>query len=138
MNELGIASSVRSLDLDVSLDHLNANVGCRCRCYGSGNARAHQEGCKVAPCDVSGMRLVARLAFLVVCHSFSRKEFIAFRWQTAPSDHRPPLAKTARSGPPSPFPPNWLISRRMAEISHSSPRNFSPRCEFKLVGAPEE
>src|ERR1700674_107711 len=90
MNELGIASSVRSLDLDVSLDHLNANVGCRCRCYGSGNARAHQEGCKVVPCDVSGMRLVARLAFLVVGHRFSCKEFIAFRWQTAPSDHQSP------------------------------------------------
>src|SRR6266849_606060 len=90
MNECSVASSVRSLDFDVSLDHLNANVGCRCRCYGSGNARAHQEGCKVAPCDVSGMRLVARLAFLVVCHSFSCKEFSAFRWQTAPSDHQSP------------------------------------------------
>src|SRR5712692_3783282 len=97
MNECSVASSVRSLDFDVSLDHLNANVGCRCRCYGSGNARAHQEGCKVAPCDVSGMRLVARLAFLVVCHSFSCKEFIAFRCQTAssaPSDHHCP-----RGGP---------------------------------------
>src|ERR1700686_2795105 len=68
MNELGIASSVRSLDLDVSLDHLNANVGCRCRCYGSGNAGAHQEGCKVAPCDVCGMQLIARLVFIAVCH----------------------------------------------------------------------
>src|ERR1700687_475435 len=82
MNECRVASSVRSLDLDVSLDHLNANVGCRCRCYGCGNARTHQEGCKVAPCDVSGMRLVARLAFLIVCHSFSCREFTAFRWQT--------------------------------------------------------
>jgi hypothetical protein len=26
---------------------------------------------------------------------------------------------------------NWLISRRMAEISHSSSRNFSPPSEFK-------
>jgi hypothetical protein len=25
---------------------------------------------------------------------------------------------------------NWLISRRMAEINHSHPRNFSPPCEF--------
>src|ERR1700674_5734307 len=88
MNECRVASSVRSLDLDVSLDHLNANVGCRYRCYGCGNARAHQEGCKIAPCEVSGMRLVARLGFLVVCHSFfvqvfRAKEFIAFRWQTA-------------------------------------------------------
>src|SRR6266478_4559262 len=32
----------------------------------------------------------------------------------------------------------WLISRRMAEIGHSSPRNFLPRSEFKLVGASEE
>src|SRR6266403_2767682 len=87
MNERGVASSVRSLDLDVSLDHLNANVGCRSRCYGNGNARAHQEGCEVAPCDVSGMRLVARLAFLVVCHGLSFKEFIAFPDQTAPPDH---------------------------------------------------
>src|ERR1700720_420924 len=78
MNELGIASSVRSLDLDVSLDHLNANVGCRCRCYGSGNAGAHQEGCKVAPCDVSGMRLIARLVFLVVCHIFLAKSLSHF------------------------------------------------------------
>src|ERR1700693_3518549 len=70
MNECRVASSVRSLDLDVSLDHLNANIGCRCRCYGSGNARAHQEGCKVAPCDVSGMRLLRRLAFLIICHGF--------------------------------------------------------------------
>ena len=30
-----------------------------------------------------------------------------------------------------PFRPNWLISRRMVEISHSSSRNFSPRSEFK-------
>src|SRR6266849_1891151 len=75
MNECSVASSVRSLDFDVSLDHLNANAGCRCRCYGSGNARAHQEGCKVAPCDVSGMRLVARLAFLVVCHGFVQRVY---------------------------------------------------------------
>jgi hypothetical protein len=27
--------------------------------------------------------------------------------------------------------PKWLISRRMAEISHSPSRNFSPRSEFK-------
>src|ERR1700675_844226 len=78
MNELGIASSVRSLDLDVSLDHLNANVGCRCRCYGSGNAGAHQEGCKVTPCDVSGMRLIARLVFLVVRHIFLAKSLSHF------------------------------------------------------------
>src|ERR1700694_2532858 len=84
MNERGVASSVRSLDLDVSLDHLNANVGRRCRCYGCGNGRTHQEGCKVAPCDVSGMRFVRWLGFLFVCHGFSRKEFIAFRQQTAP------------------------------------------------------
>src|SRR3982074_2335016 len=100
MNECSIASSVRSLDLDFSLDHLNANVGCRSRCYGCGNARTHQERSTVAPCDVSGMRLVARLAFLVVCHCFSCKEFIAFRWRTAPSDQHLPLAKIARSGPP--------------------------------------
>src|SRR6266852_2361409 len=75
MNERGVASSIRSLDLDVSLDHLNANVGCRCRCYGCGNARTHQEGCKVAPCEVSGMRLVARLAFLVVCHGFVQRVY---------------------------------------------------------------
>jgi hypothetical protein len=25
---------------------------------------------------------------------------------------------------------NWLISRRMTEINHSHPRNFSPPCEF--------
>src|SRR6266478_6571351 len=36
------------------------------------------------------------------------------------------------------LPSKWLISRRMAEISHSSSRNFSPRSEFKLVGASEE
>src|SRR5437588_9296025 len=71
MNERGVASSVRSLDLDVSLDHLTAKIGCRCRCYGSGNACAHQEGGKVAPCDVSVMRLVRRLTFRVVCHGFS-------------------------------------------------------------------
>src|SRR6266849_9522320 len=75
MNERGVASSIRSLDLDVSLDHLNANVGCRCRCYGCGNARTHQEGCKVAPCEVSGMRLVARLAFLVVGHGFVQRVY---------------------------------------------------------------
>src|SRR6266446_488774 len=91
MNERRVASSVRSLDLDVRLDHLNANVGCRCRSYGSGNARAHQEGCKVAPCEVSRIRLVARLVFLVVCHGFSCSEFIAHlsffeRWDsTSPS-----------------------------------------------------
>src|SRR5258708_29756483 len=78
MNELGIASSVRSLDLDVSLDYLNANVGGRCRGYGSGNAGAHQEGSKVAPCDVSGMRLIARLVFLVVCHIFLAKSLSHF------------------------------------------------------------
>ena len=33
--------------------------------------------------------------------------------------------------PPHLLPPNWLISRRMAEISHSSFRNFSPPSEFK-------
>src|SRR5258708_33895918 len=85
MNELGIASSVRSLDLDVSLDYLNANVGGRCRCYGSGNAGAHQEGCKVAPCDVSGLRLIARLAFLAVFHIFLAKSLSHF----AGSLHRP-------------------------------------------------
>src|SRR6266851_7793668 len=75
MNERGVASSIRSLDLDVTLDHLNANVGCRCRCYARGNARTHQEGCKVAPCDVSGTRLVARLAFLFVCHGFVQRVY---------------------------------------------------------------
>src|SRR5260370_37411472 len=70
MNELGIASSVRSLDLDVSLDHLNANVGCRCRGYGSGDAGAHQEGSKVSPRDVSATRLFPRLAFFVVLRTF--------------------------------------------------------------------
>src|SRR5260370_40385461 len=65
MNELGIASSVRSLDLDVSLDYLNANVGGRCRCYGSGNSGAHQECCKVAPFEVSWQRPTARHEFLL-------------------------------------------------------------------------
>src|SRR5258707_2914390 len=78
MNELGITSSVRSLDLDVSLDYLNANVGGRCRCYSNGNDGDHREGCKVAPCDVSGMRLIARLVFLVVCHIFLAKSLSHF------------------------------------------------------------
>jgi hypothetical protein len=75
MNERGIASSVRSLDLDFSLDHLNANVGGRSRGYGCGNARTHQQGCKIAPCDVSGMRLVRRLVFLVACHGFVQRVY---------------------------------------------------------------
>jgi hypothetical protein len=32
---------------------------------------------------------------------------------------------------------NWLISRRMAEISHSVSRNFSPPFAFKRVGTSE-
>ena len=33
--------------------------------------------------------------------------------------------------------PNWLISSRMAEISHSARRNFSLPSEFKRVGTSE-
>src|SRR5579864_3488179 len=80
-NKGSIAGSVRSLDLDVSLGHLKARG--RCRLYRRSQARTHQEGCKVAPCDVSGMEVVRRLVFLVVCHGFSSNEFIAFGYSTA-------------------------------------------------------
>src|ERR1700693_3594612 len=82
-NECGVASSVRSLDLDVGFDHFKAYG--RCRLYRSSEARTHQEGCKVAPCDVSKMRVVCRLVFRVGCHGFSCNEFIAFSYPTASS-----------------------------------------------------
>src|SRR5437773_7114509 len=80
-NECGVASSVRSLDLDVGFDHFKPY--CRCRLYRSSEARSHQEGCKVAPCDVSKMRVVRRLVFLVVRHGCSFNEFIAFGHPTS-------------------------------------------------------
>jgi hypothetical protein len=75
MNKRGVARSVRSLDLDVRFDHLKAR--CRGRLCRRGKARRHQEGCKVAPCDVSGMRVIRLSVFLVVCHGFSFNEFNA-------------------------------------------------------------
>ena len=83
-NECGVASSIRSLDLDVSLGHFKARS--RCRLYRRSQARNHQEGCKVAPRDVSGMRLVGRLVSLIVCHGFSCNQFIAFGYPTASSN----------------------------------------------------
>ena len=47
VNERGVASSVRSLNLDVGFDHLNANIGRRSRCYGGGNARTHRRVAKL-------------------------------------------------------------------------------------------
>src|ERR1035441_9203147 len=89
MNERGVASSVRRLDLDICFDHLNAKVRSG-RLDGCGNARTHQKGCKVAPCDVSRMHVVCRLVFLVVflivSHGFSCNEFIALGHPTASSD----------------------------------------------------
>jgi hypothetical protein len=83
-NECGVARSIRSLDLDVSLGHFKARR--RCRLYRRSQARTHQEGCKVAPRDVSGMRVVGRLVSLIVCHGFSCNEFIAFGYPTASSN----------------------------------------------------
>src|SRR5580700_237161 len=51
-----------------------------------GQGRTHQEGCKVAPRDVSGMLVVGRLVSLIVCHGFSSNEFIAFGYHTASSN----------------------------------------------------
>src|SRR5579864_158154 len=82
-NKGSIAGSVRSLDLDVSLGHLKARG--RCRLYCRSQARTHQQGCKVSPCNVTGMDVVRRLVFLVVCHGFSSNEFIAFGYSTASS-----------------------------------------------------
>jgi hypothetical protein len=83
-NERGVASSIRSLDLDVILGDFKARG--RCRLYRRSQARTHQEGCKVAPRDVSGMRVVGRLVSLIVCHGFSCNEFIAFGYPTASSN----------------------------------------------------
>ena len=83
VNECGVASSVRSLDLDVGFDDLKARG--RGRLYRRGEARAHHEGRKVTPGDVSTIRVVSRLVFRVVCHGFSCNEFIAFSYSTASS-----------------------------------------------------
>jgi hypothetical protein len=83
-NECGVACSIRSLDLDVGFGHFKARGGWRL--YRRSQARTHQEGCKVAPRDVSGMRVVGRLVSVIVCHGFSRNEFIAFGYPTASSN----------------------------------------------------
>jgi hypothetical protein len=57
-NECGVASSDRSLDFDVGFDYFKAHG--RWRLDRRNQACTHQEGCKVAPCDVSRMRVVRR------------------------------------------------------------------------------
>jgi hypothetical protein len=94
-NKCGVASSVRSLNLDVSLGHFK--VRRRCRLYGRSQARTHQEGCKIASCDVSGMRVVRPLVSLFVCHGFSLQRVYRFIQQAA-INQSAAISCTSRSG----------------------------------------
>ena len=82
-NKRGVTGSVGSLDLDV-VSATSRRRGC-CRRYRRGQACGYGKRHKVAPRNISGMRIVLRLVTLIVCHGFSCNEFIAFGYPTASS-----------------------------------------------------